>query len=331
MSSDFFKNVVESFKGMVRQLVWHPSRLLVFEEGVLGGAIVAVGILTLYSCLPRPAPHVSVARSMQHVKNPFSSATKAEAPVKLLPASRSMIDAIKRAQSREDRGIFDEATRTAWKAATAEVIRLGLMPIATGPSSHVRLFMQEEEEERAKSLESLIEELVPGRFADLQRQRESAVEAAPELADAVPPVTWQMVAAAAPEGSQALARSLAGMHEEACANARTIARYRSLVSYDYWRAVCEAGASEPGFQARAAMWQAEYDAAQSQLELAKASFERGFEAWRAACDIVPALQTDSLVAEEMAVHQARYREVLAALGAVAAREPAADEPAVLDL
>jgi len=324
MSSDFFKN-------MVRQLVWRPSRLLVFEEGVLGAAIVAVGILSLYTCLPRPSTQVSVARSMRHVRSPFLFGTKAEAPVKLLPASRSMIAAIKRAQGREDRGMFDETTRTAWKAATAEVIRLGLMPIATGPNSHIRLFMQEEEEERAKSLESLIEELVPGRFADLQRQRASAVEAAPEFADSVPPVTWEMVVAAAPAEAQPLARSLAGMHEEACENARKIAAYRNLVAYDYWRAVCEAGASEPGFQARAAMWRAEYDVAQSQLELAKVSFEQGFQAWTAACDIVPALRTDTLVAEEMAVHQARYREVLAAIDAGTERESAEGEPAPLDL
>lgn len=313
-------------KDQLQRNVWHPSRLLVAEEWVLGAVIAAVGIVSLYNCLPKPSVPAAVARSMQKLKSPFARGATAEPAVALVPASRTMIDAIRRAEKMEDRGAFDDATRAAWKTAADELHRFAFLPISTGPGTHVRLFMKEAEQERMASLEGLLEDLVPGQFAALEAKRDTAIAADPEHASSVPAVTWFMVAAAAPEDVRDMAFDLAYLHEEARGNAAVIGKCRDLVGYDYWRAVCDAGASEPGFQARAALWRAEYDARQAQFELAKATYEHAFQAWNQACDVVPSLETNPRVAEEMAEHRARYHEVLAAL-----HEPAGVEATSIDL
>jgi hypothetical protein len=298
---------------------WHPSRLLVVEEWILCAALVAVGFVYMYICLPKPSVPATVARSMQLLKSPFSNEKHFEPVVSLVPASRSMIDAIRQAEKLERRGRFDDVTRRAWKAAADELHRFAVLPVSTGPGTHVRLFMKEAEQGRMAAIEGLLEDLLPGQYAALQSQRDAMV-ADPARADAASEVTWFTVAALAPEDVQQMAFDLARLHDEARRNVAVIGKYRELVGYDYWKAVCDAGASEPGFQARAALWQADFDARQAQFELAKATYERAFQAWRDACEMVPSLDTNPRVAEEMAEHVARYQEVVAAL-----HEPAAVE------
>jgi len=311
-----------------RRSAWHPSRLLLVEEWVLCGAIAAVGFVYLFTWLPKPSVPVAVARSMEQLRNPFK-AVPPEKPVAVVPASRMMVAAIKRAQKLEERGRFDEATRAAWKEAGDELLRLGWLPIDCGQGRHVRLFLKEAEEGRTAEIAGLLEQLMPGQFAALEAQRIVAVEADTLREATTPQVTWFTVAANAPEDVREMATNLAAMHEEAAANARIIGKYRDLVGYDYWKAVCQAGASEPGLQARAALWLADFVANQDQLEQAKAAYEEGFQAWQAACGIVPALGSNPHVAEDMSVHTGRYRAVLAALDAASA--PQEPSPSTIDL
>ena len=291
--------------------VWHPSRLLI-EEAVLCGLIVAAGLFALYACLPRPRFAADMARSAERLRSPFV-VTHDESTVALVPASRSMITAIRRATKLEQSGRFDRVTRDAWQQAMAEVRRFGVQPVSTGPGRHVRLFMQEAEEDRMAALDGLLEELLPGQFAVLEARREAAIAADPEQAEPLPEVTWLDVVTNAPDNVRDMAYDLATLHDEAGRNVATIAKYREIVGYDHWRTICEAGVSESGFLARAALWRAEFEASQAHLELAKAAFEQGFEAWGEACSAVPTLCTDGRVVEEMAEHRVRYREVLAEL------------------
>jgi hypothetical protein len=298
-----------------RRVACKPSRLLMIEKWILCGAIVAVGFVYLSMWLPKPSVPAAVARSMEKLRSPFTS--KGEKPVAAIPASRAMVAAIKRAERLEQRGHFDDATRAAWKRAAGELHRFGAMPVACGRGRHVRLFLKEAEEERMEDIAGLLEQLMPGRFAALEARRIAAIEADPLGEATTPPVTWFTVAANAPEEVREMATSLAAMHEDAAVNARIIAKYRDMVGYDYWRAICQSGASAPGFEARSALWRAAYVARQAQLEQAKAAYEEGFEAWHAACGVVPALATNPHVAEEMRIHDAGYRAVLAALHAPA--------------
>jgi len=299
-------------RGSSRRSVWLQSVLPVAGVWTLGGAIVAVGIVSAYTWLPKPSVPAAVTRSLKALRSPFD-AEAVNAPVAAVPASRGMVAAIQRAQALEARGRFDDATRAAWNEAADEVQRLSWLPVACGQGRHVRLFLKEAEEARMADIGAWLEQLVPGQFAALEAQRIVAVEADTLREATIPPVTWLTVAANAPDDVRELATSLATMHEEAAANTRIIGAYRDLVGYDYWKAVCQAGASEPGFRARAALWRANYVAQQDQLEQAKAEYEDGFQAWQAACGAVPALGSNPHVAEEMRVHQARYHAVLGAL------------------
>lgn len=311
--------------GRSRRSVWHPSRLLV-EEAVLCGLIVAAGLFALYACLPRSRVSAEMARSAEELRNPFIVAYD-EPAVALVPASRPMIAAMRRASKLEQSGRFDQVTRDAWKQAAAELRRFATQPVSTGPGKHVRLFMLEAEKDRMVALDGLLEELLPGQFAALEARREAAIEADPEQSSSLPDVTWLDVAANAPDAVRDMAYDLATLHEEAGRNVAVIAKYREIVGYDHWRTICDAGTSEAGFLARAALWRAEFEASQAHLELAKAAFEQGFEAWGKACSAVPTLCTDGRVAEEMATHRERYRDVLVSL------QPASrnDEAATLDL
>lgn len=322
MSRDLFASVKGRSGDRSQRSVWHPSRMLV-EESVLCGLIVAAGVLSLYSWLPRSPVRAVTARALEAVRNPFSGTTT-EPAVALVPASRPMIAAIRRAEKLEHSGCFDQTTRDAWKAAAAEMHRFAFLPISTGPGTHVRLFMQEAEEDRTASIVGLLEDLLPGRFAALEAEREAAIAADPEQAASLPEVTWFMVAAAAPEEVKDTAYALASLHDEASHNAAVIAKYRAIVGYDHWNAICDAGTNESGFLARAALWRAGFEASQARFELAKATFEQGFQAWHEACASVPRLETDARVADEMAEHHARYREVLASLPADAGIETTLD-------
>jgi len=304
---------------------WHPSRLLV-EEWILCAAVAAVGFVSLYNCLPKPSVPAAVARSIHKLKSPFSKHAAAEPVVSLVPASRAMVDAIRQAEKLERNGRFDDATRKAWKTAADELHRLAFRPVSTGPGTHVRLFMKEAEQDRAAAIEGLLEELLPGQFAKLTAQREAAMAADSRQASPAPEVTWFTVAASAPEDVRGMAYDLACLHEEASRNAIVIGKCRELVGYDYWKAVCDAGASEPGFQARAALWRADFDASQAEFELAKATYEQAFQAWRDACEMVPTLAMNPRVADEMAEHRARYQEVLTAL-----HEPVGVDAAAIEL
>lgn len=309
--------------GHAHRSVWHPSRLLV-EEAVLCGLIAVTGIVSLYAFLPRPKVSAEMAESALRLKSPFIVPVD-EPVVALVPASRPMIAAIRRAHRLEQSGRFDQVTRDAWKQAAAEVRHFGMQPVSTGPGRHVRLFMLEAEEGRLAAIEAMLEELMPGRFAALEARREAVIAADPGQSPLPPHVSWFDVAADAPEDVRETAYDLAALHDDAGRNAATIAKYREIVGYDHWRTICDAGVSESGFLARAALWRAEFEASQARYELAKEAFERGFQAWSDACGAVPTLCTDGRVADEMAAHRERYREVLAGM------EPMAGNGAVIDL
>lgn len=277
--------------------------------------LAVVGLLHLHARLPRPAVPSAVAAAIVRLGDPFSRMVHGlDHPQPLVRASEPMFAAIRRAERLEARGRFGPGTRRAWQRAGAELDRLGFMPIATAGGGHVRLFMQEAEEGRMAELAAMLEELLPGRFAAHEAERQAAAAREPAGRDSLPAVTWQQVAATAPDSVRPAAMSLAAMHEQAGRNVRTIARLRERVGFDHWRTTCAAGMSETGLAARAALWRADYGVRQAAFDLAKELYETGFSLWRDACVAVPELARDPFAASEMAGHEARYREVLAALG-----------------
>ena len=291
----------------------HPSRLLLAEESVAAMVIVASGLLYLFACLPQPILPPAAAEKIQHVKASLARRPDVNAGLSLMAASRPMLQAVRHARRLEDRGLFDSTTRAAWQKASDEFRKLAAMPIATADGSTVRLWMREGEEERAAALEAWLEELLPGRFAALQQRREAAVAADPSLDEVLPAVTWDDVAAEAPDYARELATNLCRLRQDALDTAALVAKYRDVVGYDHWKAVCAAGATEMGLRAHAAMWRANFDLATAQFTLAREAYEEGFRAWRAVCEDSPGLRSDPLVLQEMKEHLERYRGVLSSL------------------
>lgn len=303
----------------------HPSRLLLAEESIAAMIVVASGLLYVFACLPRPILPTAAVEKVQQVKASFSRRPDVNAGLSLMAASRPMMQAVRQARRLEDRGLFDSTTRAAWQRASDEFRKLSAMPIATADGGTIRLWMREGEEERAAAIEAWLEQLVPGKFAALEEQRAAAVAEDPSLDAVLPEVTWESVAAEAPEYARQLASNLCQLRREALDTAALVAKYRSVVGYDHWKAVCAAGATEMGLRAHAAMWRANYDLAAAQFTMAREAYEEGFRAWRAVCDASPGLRSDPLVLEEMKQHLERYRTVLSSLPEPVAKPIGLDE------
>jgi hypothetical protein len=293
---------------------WHqPSRILLAEESILAMTVVAAGCLYLFAWLPKPIMPPAATATVQKLKASLSRPPREESGIQLMIAFQPMMHALRRVQKCEARGAFDESTRAAWAAAGEEIRKLSLVPIRTSDGRVIRLWMGEGEEERAAVLEGFLEELLPGRFAALEEQRRAAVAADPSLDESLPSVTWFAVAEEAPADVRERVINLCLLREQARKNAALIRKYRELVGYDHWKAVCAAGASQTGLQARAAIWRADYNVRAAQFDLAKDAYEEGFRAWRAVCDASPAMRSDPMLVSEMKEHFERYRGVLSTL------------------
>lgn len=294
--------------------IWHhTSRILFAEESILAAAVVAAGCLYLFAWLPKPIMPPAATTAVQKLKTSLSPRPSINAGVPLLAASQPMMRAIRLAQKREARGLFDESTRAAWQTAGNEIQKLAMTPIATSSGRVIRLWMLENEEERIAAIETFLEDLMPGRFAALEEQRRERVAVDPSLDESLPEVTWFAVVDDAPVDVRQQAFNFCMLREEARKTAALITRYRDIVGYDHWKAACAFGASPAGLQAHAALWRAGYDVVFAEFNLAKDAYEEGFQAWRAAWDASPEMRSDPLLVSEMNEHLERYREVLATL------------------
>jgi hypothetical protein len=253
-------------------------------------------------------------------------------PLKTTPLifhSEPMMTAINHAQALEADGVFGTRARDAWKLAGEEMRRYALREIPTSWDVPIRLGLREDELARAERLADELEQLLPGRFADLVARRKEALSPeqkralevpAPERseeqarlaaeAEAATKVTWAMVAREAPADVRDRARELARQLKEAEETATIIDRYREIVNFDFWRAACEAEVTEPALRARERTWTARREYEQARLLPAKAAYEEAFQAWREVVDASARLRDDSLFAGEIADIVDRYRRVL---------------------
>jgi len=237
--------------------------------------------------------------------------------------------AINHARALEEDGVFGAQARDAWKLADEEMRRFALREIPTSWDVPIRLGLREAEEERAARLATDLEDLLPGRKAGLEADRRAALspeeqaaletspfdrtEAQQELAAAAEQalkVTWTMVARDAPPDVRARARELARQHKEAEETATMIDRYRDIVNFDFWRATCEAGVTEPMLLAREKIWEADREFKAARLQPAKQAYEEAFAAWRKVLDASPVLRGDRLTADDLAEIATRYRRLL---------------------
>ena len=197
-------------------------------------------------------------------------------PLPLVAASRPMLTAVAAATALEERGVFGAEASAAWQKALDECRSLAIQPIARPHGEPLHLWLLEAERERAEEIAVLI----------------SAVSTAPEQAAA-----------------------LTELRDDALASADQIQRYRDIVNFDHWKAVCEAGVSADGLAAREAGWMAMRADDAGRLGEAKDAHEASFKAWRRVLDAQPALLDDALVIDELTDQIERYRTVLAEKGA----------------
>lgn len=193
----------------------------------------------------------------------------------IVAASRPMFRAVKVASALEEQGVFGAEAGAAWQNAARECRRLAVQPITTARGSSIRLWLLEAEEERAEELAALV--AMPGK--------------APEEVEA-----------------------LAALRAEAIDNAAVIRRYRELVNFDHWKAVCEIESSAPVLEARESAWLAARAADAGRPDEARDALEASFRSWRTVLDARPEMLHDPLVVEELAAQVGSYRGVLATLG-----------------
>jgi hypothetical protein len=254
------------------------------------------------------------------------------APLRTTPLifhSEPMMTAINHARALEDDGVFGTPARDAWRLAGDEMRRFALREIPTSWDVPIRLGLREAEQERAARLAEQLEALLPGRRAELEAERRKALPQPQREALEVPPferteaqyelamvaeqalrVTWEMVARSAPAELRDRARELARQHKEAEETATMIDRYRDIVNFDFWRAMCETSVTEPMLRAREKIWAADREFKAARLQPAKQAYEEAFAAWRQVLDTTPVLRDDRLTADDIAEITGRYRRLL---------------------
>ena len=237
--------------------------------------------------------------------------------------------AINYARALEADGVFDDKARDGWELATGEMRRFAVRQIPTSWDVPIRLGLREAELARAERLAKQLEELLPGEFAEMESDRESALSEEQRAALQVPPlsrteqeqqlvadaqrkmkVTWRIVAQNAAPKNRAKAKRLAEEYVEATETADIIGRYRDIVNFDYWRATCEMSVTDLALQAREATWRAEKDYEEARLQPAKQAFEEAFKAWRKVLDDSDVLRKDAMTQEDIIEIIDTYRELL---------------------
>jgi hypothetical protein len=254
------------------------------------------------------------------------------APLKTTPLifhSEPMMTAINYSRALEEEGVFGEEGRKAWTLSGDEMLKYSVRDIPTTWDFPIRLGLEEERREQAERLQTELEELLPGAFAELEErlraglpaeeraaldtpmmersdeQQRIAYEAAQKIV-----VTWPMVAREAVPEKREEAMLLARDYQEAFETAQIIKRYREIVNFEFWRASCEAGITEDLLAAREATWRAERDFENARLQPARESFEEAFAAWRRVLDQFEILRKDQLTADDIKEVVERYRQVL---------------------
>jgi len=235
------------------------------------------------------------------ISSSFSVTADPTRPVSLVPASKPMMLAIHQAMDLESHGIFGDQAEGAWQKAAEECRHYSLQHIATTQGHPVQLWMLEIEEGRAQQIAAILEELLPGR-------RDALL-----AGNGGEPVTWAMVAGTARQAIREWALKLSSLHDEAIANAATIRRYRDIVNYDYWKAVCEVEGTKLALEAREAIWHADRDVELGRLQEAKAEYEAGITAMRHVLEAAPVLEQSQTTADELREIVGRYHRVLSAL------------------
>ena len=254
------------------------------------------------------------------------------APLKTTPLifhSEPMMTAINYARALESDGVFDDKARDGWELATEEMRRFAVRQIPTSWDVPIRLGLREAELARAERLAKQLEELLPGKFSEMESDRENALSKEQKSALQVPPldrteqeqqlvaaaqremkVTWRLVAQNADPEVRAKAKRLAEEYVEATETADIIDRYRDIVNFDYWRATCEMSVTDLALQAREATWRAEKDYEEARLQPAKQAFEEAFKAWRKVLDDSDVLRKDAMTQEDIIEIIDTYRELL---------------------
>jgi len=254
------------------------------------------------------------------------------APLKTTPLifhSEPMMTAINYARALEEEGVFGEQGRNSWTLAGDEMRRYSVRDIPTTWDLPIRLGLEEEMQQQAERIAGELEELLPGKFAELEARLKSALPAEERTALDLPmmertddqqrlayeatqkiTVTWPMVAREAPADMREKAMRMARDYQEASETAQIIHRYREIVNFDFWRASCEAGITEDLLAAREATWRAERDFENARLQPAKEAFEEAFAAWRRVLDQFDILREDQLTADDIKAVVDRYRQVL---------------------
>ncbi len=243
--------------------------------------------------------------------------------------SEPMMTAINYARALEADGVFDDKARDGWELATSEMRRFAVRQIPTSWDVPIRLGLRESELARAERLAKQLEELLPGKFAEMESDRESALSEEQRAALQVPPldrteqqqqlvadaqrkmkVNWRLVAQNAAPDTRVKAKRLAEEYVEATETADIIDRYRDIVNFDYWRAYCEMSVTDLALQAREATWRAEKDYEEARLQPAKQAFEEAFKAWRKVLDDSDVLRDDAMTQEDIIEIIDTYRELL---------------------
>ena len=315
----------------------HPSRILFTEEVILGICMVFTGLLFLFAQMPNAVFTTAqkgrslMTKSMASL-SPSSVFDTNTSGMPLMTAAEPMLTAIRKAQHLESRRDYGPAAVAAWQHVADEINRLAFQPIQMR-GQPLPLWILEAEQSRIAALESKLSELLAPTREAIRLLREQSLtkeqiialatpsvqqtidqQAAATSAHAALDVSWETAADVLAETARTEALSFCNLLRDAERNAEAIASYRSVVNFEYWRAVSKAAATPAGQRAREAAARAERAMEADELEAAQSAYEECLTAWQAVFMDHPEFGGDVEMAKQVSKNIDAYQDVLHELG-----------------
>ncbi len=230
----------------------------------------------------------------------------------------------------EEDGTFGEVSRVAWERASADWNEFGNRDLPSFEGENYRLNDFERLTADHQQLVTEIETLAPDMRQTIQNEKIAAMSDEERALIDKPSdqrsreenvlvssiatrlgVTWPEIVARIPDATQrARAEQLTRRLGELETLLDMIDTSRNQVMYPYWKTRCQLEHGEAALTARENVYRGDLALRETNIDLARTSYETAFAAWRKVLDEFPLLLNDGQTAEEMLDVVRRYQECL---------------------
>jgi hypothetical protein len=237
------------------------------------------------------------------------------------------------AETLEEEGVIGNEAKTAWQNAAESWSKYINRDLQSSYGYSVQIANLELFRNQIADKEKQLQELLPGTFEEIQKEKREKLTDTEKAALAKQPaertseeasiaynaeqlskVSWEEVALRAPADKREQARTLATEIADLEQQVNTIDTYRDIVNYNYWNERCRVEPTDAAIEARTAMRDAAVAILDADLIKAKELYELSFKKWDEVLKESPILRTNSIMADDICEEINKYKKVLGQLG-----------------